>query len=579
MIEVPRIAVLDQNDQLQCFLDNSSRDATNYYSDNLHTYLEGSASTLTLTASTKDSDSKFLINGNKLAFVYNEKEYYLNILTTERDEYSVTIDSYSTSFELLNEQAESYEATEELTFVQYLNQCDPEHTLTVGTNEVSDLKYQTKFDSESTILARIFEIAVVFGAEVEFVPVLNEDYSLKQTTINIYKEHDDDNQGIGTRQIGQTLRYGVNISGITKKSDISNLFTAIWLTGDDNLTIAGMEKNINDSAGNLLYWSPYGDPHIYAVQARDRFPSNLMSKTDRYIAKYGTYSTSSMDELYIESLLELKTGSEPVVEYTITGQVDGSIGDTFFVEDKEYDPVLYLETRITEQEIHFTQPSNDKTTFGNYVEKASEISSTLLSKMQSMIDSSKTYSCTIESSNGIVFKNTSGSTTLTANVNNGSENVASSMLITWYKDDVEISVGTSYVVLAEDMTTDKARFKFIATSDGIVKGQNEVTISIVHDAVVLYIMSSAGSAFKNDQIDTVMSVVIYRGSDVITTQAQMVEAFGSTSYLEWSVRKYGESSYTTVLSSDSHLSDGGFKYTVGPSDIDTQAVFQVALNI
>ena len=24
---------------------------------------------------------------------------------------------------------------------------------------------------------------------------------------------------------------------------------------------------------------------------------------------------------------------------------------------------------------------------------------------------------------------------------------------------------------------------------------------------------------------------------------------------------------------------GGFKYTVGPSDIDTQAVFQVALNI
>ena len=27
------------------------------------------------------------------------------------------------------------------------------------------------------------------------------------------------------------------------------------------------------------------------------------------------------------------------------------------------------------------------------------------------------------------------------------------------------------------------------------------------------------------------------------------------------------------------MTDGGFKYTVGPSDIDTQAVFQVALNI
>ena len=36
---------------------------------------------------------------------------------------------------------------------------------------------------------------------------------------------------------------------------------------------------------------------------------------------------------------------------------------------------------------------------------------------------------------------------------------------------------------------------------------------------------------------------------------------------------------STVITYYSHLSDGGFKYTVGPSDIDTQAVFQVALNI
>ena len=36
---------------------------------------------------------------------------------------------------------------------------------------------------------------------------------------------------------------------------------------------------------------------------------------------------------------------------------------------------------------------------------------------------------------------------------------------------------------------------------------------------------------------------------------------------------------TDVSTVITYLSDGGFKYTVGPSDIDTQAVFQVALNI
>ena len=80
-------------------------------------------------------------------------------------------------------------------------------------------------------------------------------------------------------------------------------------------------------------------------------------------------------------------------------------------------------------------------------------------------------------------------------------------------------------------------------------------------------------------VSTVITYYLLQLTTLTPPTQPTVEAFGSTSYLEWSVRKYGESSYTTVLSSDSHLSDGGFKYTVGPSDIDTQAVFQVALNI
>jgi len=95
--------------------------------------------------------------------------------------------------------------------------------------------------------------------------------------------------------------------------------------------------------------------------------------------------------------------------------------------------------------------------------------------------------------------------------------------------------------------------------------------------VTVFIHSSAGSAFKNDDINTVLTVTIYKGGQSIKNQSQLIAAFGNNAYLEWSVRKHGDSSFTTILATDSHLSNGGFAYTVSAADVDTQAVFGVEL--
>ena len=97
------------------------------------------------------------------------------------------------------------------------------------------------------------------------------------------------------------------------------------------------------------------------------------------------------------------------------------------------------------------------------------------------------------------------------------------------------------------------------------------------DAVTIYLHSSAGTAFKNDQIATTLSVVIYHGGNTITDKTGLINEFGSDAYLEWSLRKFGDTSFTTIISTDSHFSNDGFSYTVGSEDINTQAVFNVQL--
>ena len=85
-MENVRIAVLDTQDQVQAYLDNEAPDGLHYYDDELHEYLQGSAYTFNFTVSADHEDAQYLTVGNKIAFVYRDKEYYLNIMRAEEDE-------------------------------------------------------------------------------------------------------------------------------------------------------------------------------------------------------------------------------------------------------------------------------------------------------------------------------------------------------------------------------------------------------------------------------------------------------------------------------------------------------------
>lgn len=473
-----RIAVLNPHDRVLAFLDNTHRSSMHYWSDELHEYLQGTANTYAFTVSSKHEDAAYIVEGNKVAFVYNGKDYYLNIVHVEKDEFTVTATAWSLSFELINENVGAYKSESAMSFEEYVTAFDPERTVRIGINEVSDKRISNEWTGEATVLSRLFSVANVFDAEIEFQTVLNDDYSLKEIVLNAYKEHSDVNTGVGEFRGDIKLRYGKNVTGIRKESSIENLYTGIRPTGKDGLTIQGIEKEELDENGVVEFYTQ--GPDIRAPQARDRFPSNLINKEDGYIFMPKSYDTDNKDKLYSMALSDLRTASEPVVTYDVTGYFDTAIGDTVEIEDEEYVPTLYLSARVSEQVRSFTNPQANKTVFTNFKEQQSEISEDLLQKVEDLINKTKIYTCSISTNNGVIFKNGVGSTTLTAYAYNNGTDVSSNLQFRWSKDGQEFYVGRSVTVNAEDVDT-KAVYSFVATENGIRRGYYEVTITKVDD--------------------------------------------------------------------------------------------------
>lgn len=473
-----RIAVLNPHDRVLAFLDNTHRNSMHYWNDELHEYLQGTANTYAFTVSSKHEDAAYIVEGNKVAFVYNGKDYYLNIVHVEKDEFTVTATAWSLSFELINENVGAYKSESAMSFEEYVTAFDPERTVRVGINEVSDKRISNEWTGEATVLSRLFSVANVFDAEIEFQTVLNDDYSLKEIVMNVYREHSDNNTGVGEFRGDIKLRYGKNVTGIRKESSIENLYTGIRPTGKDGLTIQGIEKEELDENGVVEFYTQ--GPDIRAPQARDRFPSNLINKEDGYIFMPKSYDTDNKDKLYSMALLDLKTASEPVVTYDVTGYFDTAIGDTVEIEDEEYVPTLYLSARVSEQVRSFTNPQANKTVFTNFKELQSEISEDLLQKVEDLINKTKIYTCSIATNNGIIFKNGIGSTTLTAYAYNNGVDVSGNLEIRWSKDGHEFYVGKSVAVNATDVDT-KAVYSFEAMENGIKRGYYEVTIVDVMD--------------------------------------------------------------------------------------------------
>ena len=471
MVEHIRIAIRDSTDSMNiCFLDNKT--GIKFHEATLQRFLKGTCNFLTLKFYGKDIDT--IYPGCRLAFKYGGNDYWLTINSFEKNGYECSLTAYSLSLETNKEKRKAFKAPK-WTFKQYLDYIDPEHSLTLGLNEVASQSTQLEWSGTDTILARLFSIANSFGAELEFVTELNDDYSLKRHVVNVYKVGN-----IGKDKTGMPIRVGKSLKVINYTANIDELYTAIRVHGKDGLTIAGLDKKVYDSDKKLLYYTQ-GDT-LYAPQARDRFPAIAHKASDSFIClEGGDTEHSTKEALYAYMLGELKKHSEPKLDYETEGYVDGEIGDRMLLIDSvHYDPPLYVEARISEQTISLLDKSKNKTVFTNYERKKSEIANELLAKMNALIEENKVYDVQILTSNGYSFKNGFGETTLTARVMDGPKDVTSEFSLTWFKNSTEYAHTASINVQAGSID-ELATYLIIAEKDGRERGRNELTVFNVKD--------------------------------------------------------------------------------------------------
>lgn len=235
------LTIHDANLQKVAFVDNSKQNTLNYYNDTWSRDMPTGASTFEFTVFKKaiqsdTASSKAYQHLNERAWVsfrHNGRTYLFNVMSVEENEQTIKCYCENLNLELINELVNPYKATRAMTFAEYCKEMallNYAH-LTIGINEISDQQRIIEWTTQETKLARLLNLAKQFNAEIEFDTQLKADSTLKNFTVNIYHEHDDTHQGVGRIRNDVVLKYGKNISSITRKVDKTGIFNTIRPTG------------------------------------------------------------------------------------------------------------------------------------------------------------------------------------------------------------------------------------------------------------------------------------------------------------------------------------------------------------
>lgn len=126
---------------------------------------------------------------------------------------------------------------------------------------------------------------------------------------------------------------------------------------------------------------------------------------------------------------------------------------------------------------------------------------------------------------------------------------------------------------------DNGKWRFEISADSIKINTHSKTITEELEEIreevttFLQIESSKGTVFKNDQVDTLLSITIYRGSDRITDIKTLREKMGNNVYLQWKWKRLNDDDYGIISADDPRIGQNGFTFTLSPQDVDTKVTF------
>lgn len=314
------LTIHDANLQKVAFVDNSKQNTLNYYNDTWSRDMPTGASTFEFTVFKKaiQSDTasskayQYLNERAWMSFRHNGRTYLFNVMSVEENEQTIKCYCENLNLELINELVNPYKATRAMTFAEYCKEMallNYAH-LTIGINEISDQQRILEWTTQETKLARLLNLAKQFNAEIEFDTQLKADSTLKNFTVNIYHEHDDTHQGVGRIRNDVILKYGKNISSITRKVDKTGIFNTIRPTG--KIPTVEVEES--------------GERHLSSQRVR-----NADGSTTETIIRTASDGTKSKTIVHTKVT---KLADKTRITTTTTTRSDGSIEQTVTTSKK-----------------------------------------------------------------------------------------------------------------------------------------------------------------------------------------------------------------------------------------------------
>lgn len=503
------INVLNGSLKKVAILSNELPNAPSYYNDEFHDYLEQGATTFSFTVAKVINNqlqdyTQFLSDQSYFSFRKNGRDY----LMTPSSEQSVHETSTEISFfcvsldrELINEQANSLANTASHNIQWYFDRMGliSRTKITIGINEVSNLTRVINYDAQESKLSRLISVINNFNAEFDFVTTLNNDGSLGTVVLNIYKENDGQNiQGVGTKRDDVRLTFGKNIEDVEVDVSDDGFFNAAYMTGADGFSWKNYDFSYKNSDGVEEFYKRKGSEIAYAPLSAKMFPSQLKTdKGDIWTNSDRTTEYKNANDMWGYIVSQFKQYAYKQITYTVTpsstlvNQLIGDgrplqKGDTVIIQDDNYMDIdgnvgLILSARVSEIITSDTNPANNKIVFSNYKKLKSEASSDIKAVVSQLVNDATPYFADIATSNGVQFKNGTGSTTLSAHIYKGSATTeATADSYEWSKDGTVVAPTQTITVDASGVA-DKAVYSFKATVAGKVVASQSVTITNVND--------------------------------------------------------------------------------------------------
>lgn len=369
------IFILDKSKRIVDVLSNNGDSPQSPFFDDKYVQdLASGAETYEFTTVSNSRTSQYTVAGNYVAFKYKNKVKMFQIIDT-KEEHEEAL--YKTCYceiaglELINNviRAREIPSSNVRQFFE-IALADTDWRLGIVDAAIV-LTSNIKIERATNVYSLIQQHLSTFDIEIEYRFEMSGN-RISGMYIDVYSSRG--------RSTGKRYEYGVNVSGVSKQVDMSELCTAMVGIGTNDIDFKTVEWGADKPAKK-----PLNQDFIVDEEAH-----KIWNNNGSYIMGVYQAETESPHELLTLTWNELQRRKQPKMTYNIDVEMlqgdedEIEIGDFVKVIDNDYSPALHLTARIGQLELSFTDYSNNKCILTNFKEVKSGILS--IDTVQAIID-------------------------------------------------------------------------------------------------------------------------------------------------------------------------------------------------